>query len=187
MDVMMIFSLRFLVVSALLFLHVLGSPVLSADFKDFKLGKGRGGPEQPLVIKSNNLEIDNEKKTVTFSGNVDARKDDWTINCHKMILFYNDQTAKSGAEGEKLRVDKIIAKGEVQIRQTGGGMATAEEATYYQADERVVLTGKPVVKQGDDFVEGLKITLFLKENRSIVEGTEENKVRAVIAPRSQQR
>jgi lipopolysaccharide export system protein LptA len=189
MDVMIIFPRRVLLVSALLFLHLLASGALSADLKEFKLGKGKGGPEQPLVIKSNHLEIDNGKKTVTFSGNVDARKDDWIINCQKMILFYNknEQTAKSAAEDEKLRVDKIIAKGDVQIRQSGGGMATAEEATYYQADERVVLTGKPVVKQGDDFVEGLKITLFLKENRSIVEGTEENKVRAVIAPRSQQR
>jgi lipopolysaccharide export system protein LptA len=104
-----------------------------------------------------------------------------------MILFYNDQAAKSEAQGEKPRVDKIIARGDVRIRQSDGGMASAEEATYYQADERVVLTGKPMVKQGDDFVEGVKITLFLKENRSVVEGTEENKVRAVIAPRSGQR
>ncbi len=178
---------RCIVVIAILLLQLVGSGAAAADFKEFKLGKGKGASEQPLVIKSNNLEIDNAKKTVTFSGSVDARKDDWVINCQNMILLYNDQAAKSEAKGEKLRVDKIIAKGDVRIRQSDGGMATAEEATYYQADERVVLTGKPMVKQGDDFVEGMKITLFLKENRSVVEGTEENKVRAVIAPRSQHR
>jgi lipopolysaccharide export system protein LptA len=118
---------------------------------------------------------------------VDARKDDWIMNCNKMILFYNEPVGKADTEKEKLRVDKIVAKGSVQIRRTLGGEASAEEATYYQADEKVVLTGKPVVKQGDDLVEGSKITLFLKENRSIVEGSEENKVRAVIAPRSGQR
>jgi lipopolysaccharide export system protein LptA len=183
----MIYRRRFLVVAALFFLHLLASGALCADLKEFNFGKGKGGPEQPLVIKSNNLEIDNEKKIVTFNGDVDARKDDWTINCQKMILFYNEQNAKSGAGADKPQVDKIIAQGKVQIRQSGGAMATADEATYYQADERVVLTGKPMVKQGDDFVEGLKITVFLKQNRSIVEGTEENKVRAVIAPRSQNR
>jgi lipopolysaccharide export system protein LptA len=187
MDVIMINPRGFSLVAAFFFLHVLASGALCADLKEFKLGKGKGGPEQPLVIKSDNLEIDNQKKIVTFNGSVDARKDDWTINCQKMILFYNEQNAKSGAGAEKPRVDKIIAQGKVQIRQSGGAMATAEEATYYQVDDKVVLTGKPVVKQGDDFVEGSKITLFLKENRSIVEGTEQNKVRAVIAPRSQKR
>jgi lipopolysaccharide export system protein LptA len=187
MDVMMRVQGGLLVISVLILLHLLASGAPAADLKEFKLGKGKGGSEQPLVIKSNKLEIDNAKKTVTFSGNVDASKDDWVINCQNMILFYNDQAAKSEAQGEKPRVDKIIARGDVRIRQSDGGMASAEEATYYQADERVVLTGKPMVKQGDDFVEGAKITLFLKENRSVVEGTEENKVRAVIAPRSGQR
>ena len=178
------FFVRTFLMPVLFFLPVL---TLSAFAADFKFPKGAGDKEEPLVIKSNTLEIDNEKKTVTFSGNVDARKDDWIMNCNKMILFYNEQVGKADTEKEKLRVEKIVAKGSVQIRRTLGGEASAEEATYYQADEKVVLTGKPVVKQGDDFVEGSKITLFLKENRSIVEGSEENKVRAVIAPRSGQR
>jgi lipopolysaccharide export system protein LptA len=177
------FSRTFLI-SVLFVLPVLALPAFAADFK---FPKGKEGKEEPLVIKSTTLEIDNEKKTVTFTGNVDARKDDWIMNCDKMILFYNEQVGKGDTEKEKLRVDKIIAKGAVQIRRTLGGEATAEEAIYYQADEKVVLTGKPVVKQGDDFLEGSKITLFLKENRSVVEGSEENKVRAVIAPRSGQR
>ena len=63
----------------------------------------------------------------------------------------------------------------------------AEQAIYYQSDERVVLTGKPVVKQGNDFVEGAKITLLLKENRSIVEGSEDSKVRAVLSPKNKKR
>ena len=63
----------------------------------------------------------------------------------------------------------------------------AEKAVYYQNDEKVVLTGKPVVKRGNDFVEGSKITLFLKEKRSIVEGAEDKKARAVLIPRSKKR
>jgi lipopolysaccharide export system protein LptA len=181
---MITFFFRTFLMPVLFFLPILVLPAFSADFKFTNEG---GGKEEPLVIKSNTLEIDNEKKTVTFTGNVDARKDDWIMNCNKMILFYNQQAGKGDTEKEKVRVDKIVAKGAVQIRRTLGGEATAEEATYYQADEKVVLTGKPVVKQGDDLVEGSKITLFLKENRSIVEGSEENKVRAVIAPRSGQR
>jgi lipopolysaccharide export system protein LptA len=63
----------------------------------------------------------------------------------------------------------------------------SEKAVYYENDEKVVLTGSPVVKQGNDFVEGSKITLYLKEKRSTVEGSEKEKVRAVLHPRSEKR
>ena len=178
------FVARTFLMAVLFVAPLLAMPAFAADFK---FPKGGEGKEEPLVIKSNTLEIDNEKRIVTFMGNVDARKDDWIMNCDRLILYYNEQVGKDKTENQKLRVDKIVAKGSVQVRRTLGGEASAEEATYYEADEKVVLTGKPVVKQGDDFVEGTKITLFLKENRSVVEGSAENKVRAVIAPRSGQR
>jgi lipopolysaccharide export system protein LptA len=46
----------------------------------------------------------------------------------------------------------------------------------------VVLTGDPAVKKGDDSVRGCRITIFLKENRSIVEACPDKKVRAIIHP-----
>ena len=50
-------------------------------------------------------------------------------------------------------------------------------------EEKIVLTGRPVVKQGDYYIEGAKITLFINEDRSVVEGSENIKVRAVMSPR----
>jgi len=75
----------------------------------------------------------------------------------------------------------------VKIIRPDGSSATAEQATYYQAQEKVVLTGKPVVKQGNDFVEGSSITLLLRENRSIVKGSKGKKAKAVLTPRSMKR
>ena len=88
---MITFFSRTFLLSVLLFLHVFALTAFSADFK---LPKSGSGKEEPMVIKSNTLEIDNEKKTVTFTGNVDARKDDWIMNCDKMVLMYNGQTGK---------------------------------------------------------------------------------------------
>jgi lipopolysaccharide export system protein LptA len=152
---------------------------------------------QPIVIKSNSLEIDHQRKMVTFSGNVEAKREDWTIQCQKMIVYYEEkgkepaqkesmkeEKGKDLPQTEGTKIDKIVAKGDVRITRASGGLATAEEATYYWDDERVVLTGKPVVKQGDDFVEGSVVTLLLKENRSLVEGSGDTRVRAVISPRS---
>jgi lipopolysaccharide export system protein LptA len=178
-----------------------GGQVLKKAFGDFQ--------GQPIEIKSNSLEFDNQRKTVTFSGHVEAKREDWTIQCQKMIIYYKEKDPaqkegimdeKNKASGQKvstkeeigndfshkenMQLDKIVAKGDVRVTRADGGMATAEEATYYWGDERVVLTGKPVVKQGDDFVEGSVVTLFLKENRSVVEGSGDTRVRAVISPRS---
>ncbi|MBW2609171.1 MAG: lipopolysaccharide transport periplasmic protein LptA [Deltaproteobacteria bacterium] len=141
----------------------------------------------PIVIKSNTFEIDNKKNIVTFTGDVNARRDNLTINCQKLLLYYHNQPGIKDPEKGEMSIDRIIATGEVKIRRSDVGLATAEKAVYYQDDEKVVLTGKPVVKQGDDFVEGSMITLFLKENRSIVEGSEDNKARAVIFPKSRKR
>jgi len=147
------------------------------------LGDSQG---QPIVIKSNSLEFDHQRKMVTFSGNVDARREDWTIQCQKMIVYYGEK-AKESSEKDSMKIEKIIAKGDVKITRSSGGLASAEEATYYWDEERVVLIGKPVVQQGDDLVEGTIVTLFLKENRSIVEGSADTRVRAVISPRSEKR
>jgi lipopolysaccharide export system protein LptA len=184
MDVMTSLACRVFPIFAFLFLYLLGAPFSSAAFT---LTKDRGGEEGPLVITSSTLEIDNEKKTVTFTGKVTAKRDDWVIHCDKLILFYDEEAAKTATDTEKMRVDKIIAVGDVRILRSGGGEATAGEAVFHQADERIILTGKPVVKQGEDFVEGSKIILLLKENRSIVEGSGEERARAVIAPRSEER
>ena len=144
-----------------------------------------------MVITSDTLEIDNKRKIVTFSGKVDARRDDFRINCEKMFLHYKDQPTdkRAGKSPGKMDVmiDKIIAKGKVKIIRTEGGLAMADEATYDQIQEKIILTGNPVVKQGNDFVEGSRITLFLKEQRSLVEGSENKRVKAVIFPRTEKR
>lgn len=144
--------------------------------------KGKGG-DPAIVVKADTLEIDNKQKVATFAGNVDAKRDDFTIYCQKIQLFYVDQESGGSSEKMKVRIKKIVASGNVKILRTGGGTATADKAVYYQDKEMAVLTGNPVVKQGNDSVEGSRITLYMKDNRSVVEGSENRKVKAVLAPR----
>jgi len=138
----------------------------------------------PMVIKSNTLEVNDALRIVTFSGEVDARKDDFTILCSKMLVYYEKLPEQKEGEAGGTKIDKIVASGDVRISRAEGGVATADEAVYYQLDEKLVLTGRPVVKQGNDFVEGDRITIFLKENRSVVESAKDNKVKATIFPRT---
>lgn len=140
-----------------------------------------------IVVKSQSLEVDNKQGIVVFTGQVDARRDDMTINCEKMVVYYNNQSTNRDSADVDVKIDKIVATGKVKVSRPDGALAMAEKAIYYENDEKVVLTGKPIVKQGNDFVEGSRITLYLKEKRSIVEGSENEKVRAVLHPRSEKR
>jgi len=139
----------------------------------------------PMVIKSKTLEADDKKKRITFEGNVEAIRDDFTVLCNKLVVLYEKSSESEKSEDVSASIDKIIATGSVKIIRAEGGVATGEKAVYYQKGEKLVLTGKPVVKQGEDFVEGDVITLFLKEDRSIVESAKDKKVRAVIFPKQE--
>jgi lipopolysaccharide export system protein LptA len=159
-------------------LCLIAAPAIAADRVPKDPGKGKG---QSIVIKSNSLEVDNKKRVVTFTGDVDARRDDLIINCDKMFVYYSGNMTSDPSQKNDLKMEKIVAKGGVKISRPSGGLATAEEAVYYQSDERVILTGNPTVKQGDDTVEGSTITLYLREDRSIVEGSDGKQVKAVIS------
>jgi len=64
-------------------------------------------------------------------------------------------------------------------------MARAEKAVFYQDEQKIVLTENPLVQQGADFVEGKQITIFLNDNRSIVEGNGKKRVKATIFPKEE--
>ncbi len=147
------------------------------------------GDTRQMVIRSNTLEIDGSQNIVivTFLGDVDAKGDDFTINCQKMVVYYNNNPNGNDSGKEKSSIEKIIATGGVKISQPDGGLAMAEKAIFYQNDEKVVLTGKPKVKQENYFVEGCRVILFLKEKRYVVEGCGDKKIKALIFPGGEKR
>lgn len=156
------------------------------------LALGAGGParsaepvkeDKPIVVKSRSLEIDDTQKRVVFKGEVNARSPDFVIDCDQLSITYEQAPAKKGDKAQGNRIDTIEALGNVVIDRVEGGVATAQKAVFYQKEEKIVLTGGPVVKQGADSVEGDRITLFIKENRSVIEGLQERKVKATIFPK----
>ncbi len=137
---------------------------------------------KPIVINSTTLEADNKKQTVTFTGDVEAQMENFAVYCHKIVVYYEEAPEKKGSGETGTKIDKIVATGDVKIVRAEGGVATGKKAVYYQIDEKLVLTGNPVVKEKNSFVEGDRITLFLKEDRSVVESFQDKKVKAVIFP-----
>ena len=173
----------FLLLATFLLIFILPGPAHSGTLQK-KIGKDK--PE-PTVIKSKTLEVNDKLKLITFTGDVNAKKGDFVVNCQKMLVYYESSSSDEKTGDVETKINKIIATGQVKINRGQGGMATAEKAVYYQQDEKMVLTGNPVVKQGKDFVEGDRITMFLKENRSVVESLGNKKVKAVIFQKSEKK
>lgn len=67
------------------------------------------------------------------------------------------------------RVEAIGEAHQVKIKYENGN-ATCQKAVYFADGEKVVLTGEPVAWEKGTRVSGRQITLYLAEERSVVEG-----------------
>jgi lipopolysaccharide export system protein LptA len=152
---------------------IVGADIAKAGFQEV---------ETPMIIYSDTLEVQEKSKVITFEGHVNAKKEDLVIDSQKMRVFYESSPGQSKDGSVKTRIKKIVSEGAVKIKSLEGGTATADQAVYYHTTEKIVLIGNAIARQEDDFVEGEKITIFLKENKRIVEGSKDKRVRAVIFP-----
>ncbi|HEX5545423.1 MAG TPA: LptA/OstA family protein, partial [Nitrospira sp.] len=69
-------------------------------------------------------------------------------------------------------VSRVEATGDVhrvKIKYENGN-ATCQKAVYFADGEKIVLTGDPIAWEKGTRVSGKRITIFLTEERSVVEG-----------------
>jgi lipopolysaccharide export system protein LptA len=83
------------------------------------------------------------------------------------------------------RIARTVSTGNVRIITRDCRTGTAQRAEYYDAEQRVVLIGNARVWRDDNVVTGERITIFLAEDRSVVEGGQQERVKAVFYPRGQ--
>ncbi|HUI68615.1 MAG TPA: lipopolysaccharide transport periplasmic protein LptA [Nitrospirota bacterium] len=123
-----------------------------------------GGPEkgkrEPIVITSRRMQADKLGDKVTFTGDVILKKEAMTLNSDSMIVFYD--VATKG-------IREIEASGNVVVRKEGR-VAFSNRAVYDSREEKIVLTGDPRIVENENQLRGEKITLFMRDDRSIVEG-----------------
>ncbi len=115
---------------------------------------------EPLVITSNTMEADKFGDTVTFAGNVVLKKSGMTLTSDSMTVFYDVKTKV---------IREIDAYGNVVVRKEGR-TAFSNKAFYYSREEKIVLTGDARIVENENQLDGETITLFLHDERSVVEG-----------------
>ncbi len=114
------------------------------------------------------MSLDYKGNSVVFSGHVRAIQEPGQLTSDRLKVNYG--------QGFK-DVKEMFADGNVRISQRDQ-WATSDHAIMDQTRRTVVLTGNPVVHQGNDQITGDRITVYMDTNKSVVEHA-----RAIIFPR----
>ena len=110
-----------------------------------------------IIIESDSFELRHKEETVVFSKNVIARREDLTIECDEMRVYYSE------SENGDPDYDKIIATGDVSFTRADDVSGTAEKIVYDVAEATIVMTGQPALKQGKDSYKGSSLTYNVRE------------------------
>lgn len=137
---------------------------------------GATEPQRPTTITADHLEVSRKERRAIYTGNVVAKTPDLTVTADRMEFEFDEKMEA---------VERMVALGNVHISQGEGTTAVSERATYSIAQERVLLEGHPRVWHEGNMVSGARMTLYIQENRQVVEGNESERVTAVIYPKAE--
>ena len=161
----------------LVLLLVLSVGTVVSSLAAEKADLGNYSSNEPIEISSDRLEGNDKTGVAKFSGKVVAKQGDVTIYADEVDIYYQAGTRD---------VEKVVALKDVRIVQ-GERVATGDKAIFYHQQGKVVLSGDPKVHQGQDFVQGDEITVFLDDERSVVTAKEGARVNAVFHPQGEQK
>jgi len=128
------------------------------------------------------MTVKNMEHLAIFEGDVVMVKEDMTITArHAEVTFASKDASGESSKApsgllapqskfENNEITLIHATGDVVLQQ-GEKRAKSNEAYYYQKEDKVVLLGEPVAWEKDYKVTGTKMTIYLQEDRSVVEGS----------------
>ena len=152
----------------------------------------KAGADQNVstTITAKKMTVKNQDSQAVFEGAVVLTRGSLLVYSDRMVVMFRTQdppaiNTQKGYEGVKgvtpsrgpdvvpavsnRSVNRIEATGRVRIEKDSGS-ATCDKAIYYHDGDKIVLTGDPVAWDKGTRVSGKQITMFLAEDRSVVEG-----------------
>jgi lipopolysaccharide export system protein LptA len=175
----------------LLLLNILtfGTPSLGRS-DEASLPKGGADQAVGTTITSKKMTVKNHDNQAVFEGAVVLTRGSLIVYSDRMVVLFKPQEPAVGEDRQSRdstkgtgvskgsdvmptvsnrALNRIEATGRVKIEKESGS-ATCEKAVYFQSEDKLVLTGNPVAWDKGTRVSGKQITMFLAEDRSIVEG-----------------
>jgi lipopolysaccharide transport protein LptA len=113
-----------------------------------------------VQVTADRMVSDSRSDQVVFTGNVEAQRGDLYVKADRLEVKQDRQTKKMA---------QMVAVGNVFIRR-GEQTATAERATFFETEQKAVLTGNPHAWEGNTEVWGEEMVFLLTEGNMIVTG-----------------
>ena len=134
---------------------------------------------EPIEIAADALEVQQDKRTATFNGNVNATQGTMVMRADRLVVTYTQG-------GDANAISKLDAVGKVFL-STPAETAQGNNATYDVPAGIITLTGSVVLTQGQNVLRGERAVLNLATGNSRVEGAPagaggDGRVRVVIDP-----
>jgi lipopolysaccharide export system protein LptA len=133
----------------------------------------RAADEVPTVITSERSEMVSSETdaTFTFRDHVVVTGTNLKINCEELVVVANKTGDPKATFGKQDKFKSLVATGKVRILQNDRE-ATCERAEVFPGDDKVVLTGNPVVRSldGNYKADGPRLVLYRGERRAVIEG-----------------
>jgi lipopolysaccharide export system protein LptA len=152
----------------------------------------KAGADQNVstTITAKKMTVKNQDSQAVFEGAVVLTRGSLLVYSDRMVVMFrlqNSPAIDTQKEPETVKggipprgpevvpavsnrsVNRIEATGRVRIEKDSGS-ATCDKAIYYHDGDKIVLTGDPVAWDKGTRVSGKQITMFLAEDRSVVEG-----------------
>jgi len=149
----------------------------------------KGATDQAVgtTVTSQRMTFKNLESQAIFDGAVVLRRGTLVVYSDHMVVSFrgqepggsdprstaNEEKALSSVKGpdtvSNRAVSQIEATGRVKIERDAGN-ATCQKAVYFRDEDKIVLTGDPVAWEKGTRVSGNRITMFLAEDRTVVDG-----------------
>ena len=138
--------------------------------------------DQPVNIKADALEVRNQKKVATYTGNVHLVQGDTTLRCKTLIVYYDGDQAGNQAPAPKSGAAAPTGTGNIRYMEAIGQVvvvqrdqvATGEKAVYDMKTNSVTLSAPAgsmvAVTQGPNVVRGPRLVVHLDTGISHFEG-----------------
>ncbi len=135
----------------------------------------------PIKIESLSLEVRDKDKIATFIDNVKVVQGDTTLECKRLVVFYDEETPAGAPKGKKAKpsppastppgqqqIRRLEAKGGVVVTQKDQ-VATGDTAVYDMKTNSIVINGNVVVTQGQNVLRGDRLFVDMTSGVSRVE------------------
>ena len=116
--------------------------------------------DEPVAVTADRMVSNSRTDQVVFSGNVELHRGELYVKADRLEVTQNHETKK---------VSQMVATGSVFIRR-GEQAATAEHATFFENEQKAVLTGNPHAWEGSTEVWGEEMVFLMAEGSMIVTG-----------------